>query len=295
MIELLTGPLIGAVIGYCTNYVAVKMLFRPLNPIKIGNYVLPFTPGVIPKRKEELAKVVGAAVEKSLFGKEDLKGVLLTDEMKQTVSEMIADAAAAGMENTIRELAEGFAGEEVYTEKKEQIAEILTVKITKSLLKMDVGGIIAQEGAAAVKKRVEGTMLAMFLRSDMIAQLADMIGEKVTDYIQEDGQEKISGLVQQELEGLENKKIEELASGMGITRDGIYRVSGQLYEKAVESKADVIVEKFHIAEIIEQKIREMSAAELEKLVLSVMKKELGMVVNLGALIGFLLGFLNIVL
>lgn len=271
------------------------MLFRPLNPIKIGNYVLPFTPGVIPKRKEELAKVVGAAVEKSLFGKEDLKGVLLTDEMKQTVSEMIADAAAAGMENTIRELAEGFAGEEVYTEKKEQIAEILTVKITKSLLKMDVGGIIAQEGAAAVKKRVEGTMLAMFLRSDMIAQLADMIGEKVTDYIQEDGQEKISGLVQQELEGLENKKIEELASGMGITRDGIYRVSGQLYEKAVESKADVIVEKFHIAEIIEQKIREMSAAELEKLVLSVMKKELGMVVNLGALIGFLLGFLNIVL
>ena len=53
-IQILAGPAIGAVIGYCTNYVAVKMLFRPLKPIRIGKFTLPFTPGVIPKRKKEL-------------------------------------------------------------------------------------------------------------------------------------------------------------------------------------------------------------------------------------------------
>ena len=42
-LRLLAGPLIGAVIGYCTNYIAVKMLFRPLYPVKIGNWTLPFT------------------------------------------------------------------------------------------------------------------------------------------------------------------------------------------------------------------------------------------------------------
>ena len=54
-IQILAGPAIGAVIGYCTNYGAVKMLFRPLTPIRIGKFTLPFTPGVIPKRKKELA------------------------------------------------------------------------------------------------------------------------------------------------------------------------------------------------------------------------------------------------
>ncbi|MEG0107985.1 MAG: DUF445 family protein, partial [Lachnospiraceae bacterium] len=52
----IAGPLIGAVIGYCTNYIAVKMLFRPLYPVKIGRFTLPFTPGMIPKGKERLAK-----------------------------------------------------------------------------------------------------------------------------------------------------------------------------------------------------------------------------------------------
>ena len=53
ILEIIAGPAIGAVIGYCTNYIAVKMLFRPLKPIKIGNRTLPFTPGIIPKGQGE--------------------------------------------------------------------------------------------------------------------------------------------------------------------------------------------------------------------------------------------------
>ena len=57
-LELISGPLIGGIIGYSTNYIAVKMLFRPLKPVKIGNYTLPFTPGIIPKRKDKLAEAI---------------------------------------------------------------------------------------------------------------------------------------------------------------------------------------------------------------------------------------------
>ena len=46
ILKVLSGPLIGAVIGYFTNYLAVKMLFRPLHPVKIGNWTLPFTPAL---------------------------------------------------------------------------------------------------------------------------------------------------------------------------------------------------------------------------------------------------------
>ena len=55
-LRLLAGPLIGAVIGYCTNYIAVKMLFRPLYPVKIGNWTLPFTPGIIPRGNADMQR-----------------------------------------------------------------------------------------------------------------------------------------------------------------------------------------------------------------------------------------------
>ena len=47
--------------------------------------------------------------------------------------------------------------------------------------------------------------------------------------------------------------------------------------------------------VVEEKINAMDVRELESLILSVMKHELGMVVNLGALIGFVLGLLNLLI
>lgn len=41
IISMAAGPLIGAVIGYFTNFIAVKMLFRPLHEVKIANFRIP--------------------------------------------------------------------------------------------------------------------------------------------------------------------------------------------------------------------------------------------------------------
>ena len=47
--------------------------------------------------------------------------------------------------------------------------------------------------------------------------------------------------------------------------------------------------------IVEEKIRDMDVAKLEALILSVMKKELNAIVNLGALIGLVIGLLNLLI
>ena len=52
--SLIIRPLIGAVIGYVTNWIAVKMMFRPLHEKKIGKFTIPFTPGIIPRNKDRI-------------------------------------------------------------------------------------------------------------------------------------------------------------------------------------------------------------------------------------------------
>ena len=55
ILKLLTGPLIGMIIGYFTNWLAVRMLFRPRGTKYIAGKRIPFTPGVIPRGKERIA------------------------------------------------------------------------------------------------------------------------------------------------------------------------------------------------------------------------------------------------
>ena len=55
-------PAAGAVIGYFTNWLAIKMLFRPHKPYFIGKIKVPFTPGLIPKEKERIALSLGDTV-----------------------------------------------------------------------------------------------------------------------------------------------------------------------------------------------------------------------------------------
>ena len=78
-------PLIGAGIGYITNWIAVKMMFRPLKPIKLGNFTLPFTPGIIPKNKPRLAESIGNTISNDLLTQEDLKNALLSENVKEEI------------------------------------------------------------------------------------------------------------------------------------------------------------------------------------------------------------------
>ena len=91
-IQIIWGPVVGAVIGYFTNFLAVKMLFRPYKPWKIFGFTLPFTPGIVPRRKDELAHAIGNAVGNYLFTGDDLKDLLLSDATKDRVIDVTMDA-----------------------------------------------------------------------------------------------------------------------------------------------------------------------------------------------------------
>ena len=60
-------PIAGSIIGYFTNDIAIKMLFRPYRAIYLGKRKLPFTPGLIPSNQERLAQKVSDTIMGSLL------------------------------------------------------------------------------------------------------------------------------------------------------------------------------------------------------------------------------------
>ncbi len=73
---------IGALIGGFTNHLAIKMLFRPHEAKYIGSWRVPFTPGLIPKRRDELAVQFGRTVTNYLLTPDTFKRKLLTPEVE---------------------------------------------------------------------------------------------------------------------------------------------------------------------------------------------------------------------
>lgn len=66
-------PVAGGIIGYFTNDLAIKMLFRPYKPIYIGKRKLPFTPGLIPANQERLAQKISDTIMGSLLTPTELQ------------------------------------------------------------------------------------------------------------------------------------------------------------------------------------------------------------------------------
>lgn len=68
-------PIAGAIIGYFTNDIAINMLFRPYKAIYIAKRRVPFTPGLIPRNQERLAKKVSDTIMGSLLTPEELQNL----------------------------------------------------------------------------------------------------------------------------------------------------------------------------------------------------------------------------
>ncbi|MGN8644692.1 DUF445 domain-containing protein [Gracilibacillus sp. HCP3S3_G5_1] len=84
-VTILVMVIIGSFIGGLTNSLAIKMLFRPYEAKYIGNWKIPFTPGVIPKRRDQLAKQLGQLVVNHLLTIESIQLKLQDQRLKQQV------------------------------------------------------------------------------------------------------------------------------------------------------------------------------------------------------------------
>ncbi len=89
VLQFAAPPLLGAFIGYLTNKVAIKMLFRPLTAKRILGVRVPMTPGVIPSKRGELAVNIGEMVGSHLLTSDEISKALEKESFQKTLYDLI--------------------------------------------------------------------------------------------------------------------------------------------------------------------------------------------------------------
>lgn len=190
-INLLLTPVIGAFIGWGTNYIAIRMLFRPVKPIKIPLFNF-FIQGVVPKRQAQLAVKIGEAVERDLL-----------------------------------------SGQQIIKQLEEEIAKGNLVECLSPLIKARVMAKIPAFIPISIKS---------------------MVGN--------------------------------------IVEDIVCREAPHLIAETMDKMSDKLQNSLNIGKMVEERVKNFSLPEMERLILDVAAKELRHIEVLGAVLGFMIGLMQ---
>ena len=141
----ISGPVLGAIIGYITNDIAIRMLFRPRKAKYILGIHVPFTPGIIPKEKDRIAGAIGGAISDNLMNKEVLEKTLLSDDMLGKLRTAIDEFFETQLHNdeTLQEFAAHYLTDEEIAAMRESTCDEIAKLITAKLRDRAIGASIA--------------------------------------------------------------------------------------------------------------------------------------------------------
>ena len=192
---------IGAIIGGVTNVIAIRMLFHPYKAHYIFNMRIPFTPGLIPKRRDEIATKIGQVIEEHLITETLIHNKLNETNTKETINELVKEQIAKlkSDQATIRYFAEKFDVkiDDLINEKLEDTISHKLLAFYNDHRNEEVIKLLSKETKRIIDKKVEplGDLLCerarVYLSSDKGARdIYDMLDT----FFDEKG--KIVGLLQ---------------------------------------------------------------------------------------------------
>lgn len=333
MMELtyIARPLVGAVIGYITNDIAIRMLFRPHQAKYIMGVKIPFTPGIIPKEKGRIAQAIGTSISTNLMNQEVLEKNLLSDDMLAKLSNVIEELFETQKNNpeTLRQFISHFLSEEEISIASKNVNKELTALIHHKLSDSTLGTKIAHIAVSHVMQKMQnfgsaigdtlkdggigsgggfGKMIsrgfeslfgkqAKDTASEFVSALAEPVeqtlGKNINEMLQNNSQEIVGNLIGNEIGNLMDCPMSTLLSNKEEQIEQAKNSILGLYRTIIKDHLPKILETINISKMIESRINEMDMNETEKIIFQVMDKELKAIVWLGALLGMIMGCVNL--
>jgi len=287
--EILLPPIIGAFIGYTTNLLAVKMLFKPLRPYYLFGRRVPFTPGVIPAKRERLAKALARVVKEYLINPETLSERLLNPKLKEKVADVL--------EGLIEALAQEIRERDIFLEKVKRRVELAVSEFIEEIVER-LSERAAQELLREVVEQEIERRLS--LRGGVASGIAKMAVKPLAQMLKEPQvKAKLSKLLWSEFQRAINdrERVEklkrEISNFLLENREEIALRLADEIVKVAYKELPSLLEAIDIESVVVNRINSLPIEEIERLTLALMEEELRHITLLGGLIGFLVGAIQL--
>lgn len=299
-LQIFVPPIIGSVIGYITNDIAIKMLFHPRKAIYIGKWKLPFTPGLIPKEKHRVAKSIGRVISTQLLNSDTLVEAFTSEKMLLKLRTSLESMVEKNKENhdTLEEAMLKFAPEAVIKQIIEDVKCDIAALIHKKLTTLNIGESISKSVLNKLSDKLKasafGFMAGLFDES-LTDSIAKNIGDLIDTAVADNSEEIIQSLIESEVDKVKNAEICDIIVKYEDKIPTVIDFFVNMYEKMIKKNFAQIVNGINIEKIVEEKIASFDVIQLEDMIFGIMSRELKAIVYLGALLGFIMGWINLLI
>lgn len=287
LFKFLLAILLGAIIGYITNDVAIWMLFHPHEKKWILH-------GVIPKNQSRLAQAIGDMVAQNLLDTETLKASLLTDETFGKIRLGLAEALhrVRQEERTLRQILEEQAGAETVTVYSNQLAAQAASFITSKITEEKVGKLLLQYGSRAISAKQKTSFFDTLWSFKMSDAKMTEIGNEIDLLIAA----KAPELLESRISGIEEEMLSfrvcDLYQRYEDKEEALLDKAVEVIRTLLEDNMERLMREINLRQIVVDKINDLNPAELEQLLKEVIAKELSFIVWAGAALGALMGIVQ---
>ena len=261
LIPWIIPPMAGAVIGYVTNSMAIKMLFRPLEEKRLFGVRVPFTPGILPRQRQKLSLSIGRMVERELLTAEILWERLSQPELVNDLKNILKNSIEACAYPHAAKAVIGF----LYRKDIRAMMETqLRIMVSRAVLNMNLFQrffISAGHYDKSIEEKIPGII------DDLVIQL-----EKT--FASEDGRKKI-------LNAMENEVKNQLAD--------------KNPEPSLKQITESLLKTINVKTLVSERIDSLDMLRVEKMILDVLAGQLWWINVFGGILGFLIGLFQAVL
>ncbi|MDR2178363.1 MAG: DUF445 family protein [Treponema sp.] len=289
---LIVPPLAGALIGFVTNVLAIKMLFRPLKPCYMFGIRIPFTPGILPRERARLAQSIGAMVERELLTPEILRERLAGAELREKVRQALS--------RYTRQIPALFTGaaERIYPHALNALVEFLRKpeiheKLTTQGREI-VDSVIA--GLSPIQRLlISSGQFDRGIKENMPAIVDDLIARLEKAGLREDVRSTVISCAGDSLfaQGALDRALKDLLSRGGLPSPGEQADLDSLLTEKLLQAADAQIESFlttiDVRNMVRSRIDSMDMLRVEGIILDVMANQFKWIDIFGAILGFLIG------
>jgi uncharacterized membrane-anchored protein YjiN (DUF445 family) len=297
ILPFLMPPLAGAFIGFFTNVLAIRMLFRPLREYRIFGIRIPFTPGILPRERRRLAESIGGMVERELLTPQVIRDRLGRSWVREAVRKQVAlytekipekletaglsEWLLSGAEELYPRFAAGLAGFLGKDEIRGELESRGRVLLLDAILKLNVFQRLFLQ--AGQYDRVLHERMPEFV-DELIRNLEDFLGEEET-------RKKILAFF---LESLKEAGRDLSTPGAGKKEKMDLFITERLLAAAGKG-AEAVLNTIDVEAMVTERIDSLDMLRVEGIILDVMARQLKWIDIFGGILGFLIGLVQVAL